>query len=76
MAEVDDIERDVVALVRCFASSDLDGARVLLESNHPLDLVAALCAFCNRLGAEQAGSMQAWDAHLARCLSGGAVESD
>ena len=77
MLNLDDVERDVVALARCFAHDDRDGARVLLEAGDPLHLVAALCAFVNRLGAEQAGSMQAWDAHLGRCLQEpeGGVES-
>jgi hypothetical protein len=70
----DDIDRDVVALVRAFAHGDRDGARVLLEANDPLHLVAALAAWVNLMGAEQAGSPAAWDDHLGRCLAG-TVES-
>jgi hypothetical protein len=74
---VEDVERDVVALVRCYANGDRDGLAVILgdgEAHHLLVLITALAAFCNRLGAEQAGGMEAWIDHLGRCLAG-AVDS-
>ena len=74
MLDPDTTERDAVALCRAFAHGDRDGARVILEHSDHLVLVTALAALCNRLGAEQAGGMEAWDAHLGRCLEG-AVES-
>jgi hypothetical protein len=74
MLEPDDVERDVLALCRAFHQGDQAGAKVLLEANNPLHLITALVAVCNRLGAEQAGGFEAWDAHLGRCLDG-TVES-
>jgi hypothetical protein len=74
MIDPDDVERDVVALVRAFHHGDQEAVRMLLEANDPLNLVATLAAFVNRLGAEQAGSFEAWDAYLGRIL-GGTVES-
>jgi len=68
MINPDDVERDVVALVRAFHRGDQEGVRMLLEANDPLQLVATLAAFVNRLGAEQAGSFEAWDAYLGRVL--------